>query len=106
MCRYIHENYRASFACLPCRHVAQYSKWLMDIKPRCPKCRADLTLMGYDFKAPRKGDDAGWRAVEAVIASGQNYMSCGCNGPGYRPATIAQVRQDAFVRPWVPRRNH
>lgn len=104
MCRYMLPRYPTSYACIPCRHVAQFDP--LAGSPRCPKCREPLTLMGRDFKAPRKGDDSAWRAVASVIASGQNYDSCGCTGPGYRPATAAQVRQDASVRPWVPRRHH
>ena len=108
MCRYalIGREYLTSYACIPCRHVAQFPAPFLD-RPtayRCPQCQSSLTHMGRDFQAPRKRNASGWVAVAAVIAQGKNYDSCGCNGPGPRPRTSAEVRQQAFVRPWAPRR--
>jgi hypothetical protein len=93
MCRYAVAPYKTSMVCVPCRHVAQGNM-------RCPFCREDMVNAGRDFQAPRKRDDSGWAAVAHVLASGQNYDSCGCDGPGYRPRTGAQVRQDAMTRAW------
>jgi hypothetical protein len=100
MCRYAFRDYPSSYACLPCRHVAQFSPDLI-VPPRCPQCRQPLTHLGRDFQAPRKRDDPGWAAVAAVVASGKNYDSCGCNGPGPRPRTKAEAKR--VDRPWVPR---
>lgn len=98
MCRYgPPAHYKTSWVCVPCRHVAQYHR-PQATAPRCPTCRGDLIDAGRDFAAPRKRDTAGWRAVEAVLASGRSYDSCGCSGPGYRPATAAQVRQETTLQ--------
>lgn len=98
MCRYSMgwpETYKTSWVCVDCRHVGQ------DNNPmRCPFCRTDMWNAGRDFQAPRKRDKAGWAAVSIVKASGKNYDSCGCTGPGYRPRTKAQARQDATERRW------
>jgi hypothetical protein len=96
MCRYAMKPYKTSTICVACRYVAQDGE-------RCPFCRGDLIDAGRDFQAPRKRDDAGWIAVETVLRSGKNYDSCGCGGPGYRPRTKAQVRQDSMQRRWKPR---
>jgi DNA-directed RNA polymerase subunit RPC12/RpoP len=103
MCRYAVKPYKTSYVCVPCRHVAQ-SHYDKVTTMRCPRCRADLVHVGRDFQAPRKGNKSGWDAVATVLAAGKTYDSCGCNGPGYRPRTMAQVRQDATERPW-PRPN-
>lgn len=100
MCRNSMNPYKTSYVCVPCRHVAQFHYTYGTDPYRCPHCRDSLTFAGSDFHAPRKRDDNGWSAVASVLASGKNYHSCGCTGPGYRPRTKAQVRQDANQRPF------
>jgi len=96
MCRYAFSNYKTSWACIPCRHVAQYphpsvlpqARW-----PVCPLCREPMLHAGRDFQAPRKGNRSEWNAVAAVLNSGNDYDSCGCTGPGWRPRTKAELRR-------------
>ncbi|WP_034271097.1 hypothetical protein [Actinospica robiniae] len=51
---------------------------------------------GHDFAAPRRRDDSGWAAVEAVLGAGLRYdgfVLCGCqHHPEYRPRTRSQVK--------------
>jgi len=51
--------------------------------------------MGHDFKAPKQNDIKQWSKVEALYNNGFTYHSCGCGGPGYRPAKLSEV--DEFV---------
>lgn len=48
---------------------------------------------GYDLAVPRRRDTRGWRALEAVLQAGLTFHSCGCDGPGFRPRTPAEVRE-------------
>lgn len=100
MCRSAFRHSASSFACIPCRHVAQYDA---SAKPRCPKCQADLTHVGVNFQAPRKRDAAGWAAVAAYVAAGNIYSGCGCTHQPPLPRTAAQVRQALFERPFKRR---
>lgn len=40
---------------------------------KCPDCGGQAHFMGIDFKAPKKSDVKGWRAVEEFIRSGKLY---------------------------------
>ena len=98
MCRYAMKPYKTSFVCVPCRHVAQFDTFTKS--PSCPHCQEHMVVAGRDFQAPRKRNSKGWAAVAIVLGRGQNYDSCGCNGPGYRPRTKAQDRQHSTQRAW------
>lgn len=74
MCRYIHHDYKTSYACLKHRHVAQYPKGQT---PLCPTCREPMMHMGRDFKAPKKSDTKGWKKLRAIALPGR-FDSCGC----------------------------
>ena len=47
--------------------------------------------MGLDFKAPKQTDVEQWKKVEILFNRGYNYHSCGCSGPGPRPARLKDV---------------
>jgi hypothetical protein len=47
--------------------------------------------MGLDFKAPKQTDVEQWKKVEVLFDHGYAYGSCGCNGPGERPARLKDV---------------
>ncbi|WP_261303045.1 hypothetical protein [Paenibacillus andongensis] len=49
--------------------------------------------MGHDFKAPRQDDKKQWTKAEFLYNNGFTYHSCGCNGPGYRPAKLSEVEE-------------
>ena len=47
--------------------------------------------MGFDFEAPKKDDRKQWEKVRILFENGFNFYSCGCCGPGYRPAHLREV---------------
>ena len=56
--------------------------------------------MGRDFHAPRHDALAQWRKLEMLVSAtrrqgqlGPLFGSCGCEGPGAQPATLALARQ-------------
>ncbi|WP_426448210.1 hypothetical protein ACP26L_27520 [Paenibacillus sp. S-38] len=49
--------------------------------------------MGHDFKAPKQDDKKQWMKVEQLYKNGFTYHSCGCGGPGYRPAKLSEVEE-------------
>ena len=98
MCRYANHQYKVSFVCVACRHVAQFRLDPGAAQPRCPACRQELWCAGPDFRAPGKGDDAGWRAVQAVRRTGGRYGTCGCGGEPAKPERLTR-RELAAVRP-------
>jgi DNA-directed RNA polymerase subunit RPC12/RpoP len=100
MCRYAYHIYKHHYACFRCRKMFR--------KPRrhelavpiaedatrivpCPQCGVAMANMGMDFKAPRQTDVKQWRKAELLYAHGFNFSSCGCNGPGPRPAALREV---------------
>ena len=103
MCRYAFHSYKEPYACFDCRKsFKQTSRW--DIpedrrpapgEPRvvlCPQCRKPMADMGLDFKAPPHDDVRQWEKVRLLVENGYNFHSCGCCGPGYRPALLKEVR--------------
>lgn len=52
--------------------------------------------MGHDFKALKQNDLKQWMKVELLYNNGFTYHSCGCGGPGYRPANLSEVED--FIR--------
>ena len=50
-----------------------------------------MNNMGLDFRAPRQTDIEQWRKVEILSENGINFGSCGCGGPGPRPARLREV---------------
>ncbi|WP_049578446.1 hypothetical protein [Streptomyces sp. SBT349] len=85
---------KTSFVCLPCR--AAYKR------PRpvgggtesvCPRCAEPLIHAGSAFAAPRRRDTAAWRTLTVLLNAGLRFdMGC-CDGPGYRPRTLSEVRE-------------
>ena len=98
MCRYAVKPHKSHWVCLECHFSCKLDPalcdWRLEKKP-CPNCHKPWSMVdaGRDFKPPRKGNVNGWRAVAAVLASGVNYDSCGCTGPGYRPESTAELRR-------------
>ena len=103
MCRYgIYGPYKQHYACFDCRkafkqlpdcdlpdHVVQ--ERAEDHTVKCPDCGSPMNSMGPDFKAPRKTDKKQWAKVALLFEHGFAYHSCGCCGPGYRPANIKEA---------------
>ena len=101
MCRYgMYGLYKQIYACFPCRKVfKQTSKYELTeegwnkIKHSCPQCGEGMKEMGHDFKAPKQTDVKQWKKVEILYQHGFTYHSCGCGGPGYRPAQLNEVHE-------------
>lgn len=78
--------------CLECR--VGFKHRLDEPRTRvCPNCAGDLIDAGSDLEVPRRGDDAGWRVLGVLLRAGVTFHSTCCDGPGWRPRTMAQVRE-------------
>lgn len=53
----------------------------------CPECKHPMANLGRDFKAPRKSDVRAWKAIQKVYRLGHAFQTCGCDGPGFIPAS-------------------
>ncbi|MBI4731131.1 MAG: hypothetical protein HY781_03195 [Chloroflexi bacterium] len=102
MCRYAFHTYKEPFACFDCRKVfKQTSRWELPPGQRpepgqerivlCPQCRQPMADMGHDFKAPKSSNIKQWEKLRILYEHGFNFFSCGCCGPGYRPAELQEV---------------
>jgi len=102
MCRYGLHTYKEPFACFDCRKVfKQTSRCELTESQQpapgekrivlCPQCRQPMADMGHDFKAPKQSDVKQWEKVRILYAHGFRFASCGCGGPGYRPAELREV---------------
>jgi hypothetical protein len=47
--------------------------------------------LGKDFKPLKQKDVKQWQKVERLFEAGITFHSCGCPGPGPRPATLQEV---------------
>ena len=108
MCRYAQVIYKQHYACFGCR---KGFKWPQDAhrpvppgapSPRpqrpvtparvvCPQCAEPMASLGRDFKPPKQTDERQWRKVELLFLHGITFHSCGCSGPGARPATLREL---------------
>ncbi|KZE75916.1 hypothetical protein [Paenibacillus elgii] len=103
MCRYaMYGPYKNIYACFSCRKVfkqtSEYELSKIEAANRqykCPQCGEVMNNMGHDFQAPKQKDTKQWKKVEILYAHGFSYHTCGCNGPGYRPAKLNEV--EAFL---------
>ncbi|MDF2660506.1 MAG: hypothetical protein K0Q94_3297 [Paenibacillus sp.] len=99
MCRYaMYGPYKDVYACFRCRKVFK-QKSTSELSPAevqnrtyiCPQCRETMKDMGHDFQAPKQQDKKQWEKVEILYRNGFTYHSCGCGGPGYRPAKLSEI---------------
>ena len=108
MCRYgDYGPYKEIWACFACRKSFKQINRFELTRPMpvtsegeryvpCPQCRRQMHNMGRDSKAPKQNDLKQWRKVEILYCHGYAYHSCGCVGPGPRPAMLRDV--DDFLR--------
>lgn len=59
----------------------------------CPECKRPMANLGRDFKAPRMSNARAWKAIRSVYRLGHTFQTCGCNGPGFIPATEHEYRE-------------
>jgi hypothetical protein len=57
----------------------------------CPECDQPMADMGLDFKAPRRADVQAWNRLRSLYKTGHVFHSCGCYGPGWIPASSADL---------------
>lgn len=98
MCRYGMVVYKEHFACFECRKAfKQPFARNAELAPHqgytalCLQCRTPMAALGLDFKAPAQRDVMQWRKVERLYELGIAFHSCGCSGPGARPATLQEI---------------
>lgn len=60
---------------------------------RCPQCSGPMADLGRDFKAPRASDRKAWEQIAHVYTLGHAFHTCGCDGPGFIPATPSEYRE-------------
>ncbi|RKS08378.1 hypothetical protein DFP74_4075 [Nocardiopsis sp. Huas11] len=78
--------------CLECRVAFKHRGH--EVRARvCPNCAGKLIDAGSDLEVPRRGDDAGWRVLGVLLRAGITFHSTCCDGPGWRPRTMAQVKE-------------
>lgn len=54
---------------------------------RCPQCGGTMADLGLDFKPPPSSAIRVWARIKAVHRLGHQWRTCGCDGPGFIPAT-------------------
>lgn len=101
MCRYAFHTYKEHYACFHCRKmfrrppradlVHHIEKDTKRICP-CPQCSNPMQNLGLDFKPPKQSDIKQWAKVKELVDNGFTFASCGCGGPGPRPATLKDVK--------------
>ena len=104
MCRYgLFGPYKQHYACFECRKAfkrkpdSDLPDHLIrergeDAPVPCPDCARPMNCMGFDFEAPKKSNAQQWAKVALLYRHGFAYHSCGCCGPGYRPATLKEAK--------------
>ena len=95
MCRYMGQ-YKDHMVCFSCRKQFKRRE-RPDAASLCPQCREPMRDLGLDFKPPRQQNAKQWRKVELLARHGITFHSCGCSGPGFRPATLRGAKE--AVRP-------
>ena len=89
--------YRRTYICLDCRIGWKGSlSSLTKYEPgstHCGRCGCEGIDMGYDFHTPKKTNKNQWRKIRLMVENNENWLTCGCNGPGEKPKTLAQAKQ-------------
>jgi hypothetical protein len=101
MCRYAEYGpYKEHYACFTCRKMFRRPAACglvhrptegQEVVAPCPQCSEPMRNLGKDFKAPKRTDEGQWRKVALLFQHGYAYHSCGCSGPGWRPATLREA---------------
>ncbi|MFN3651870.1 MAG: hypothetical protein ACK47B_20035 [Armatimonadota bacterium] len=89
MCRYAMYPYMEHYACFACRRMFR-RPWREGEVP-CPRCAGPMHDLGKDFKPPQHRDREQWAKVGLLFRKGVTFHSCGCGGPGPRPARLRDV---------------
>lgn len=100
MCRYstFETNYRPVMICLDCQigwkgqPTGMWSNPKWQSSNKCGRCGNDGINMGFDFHTPRKNNKNQWRKIKLMLENNEPFHSCGCNGPGLKPRTLADAK--------------
>lgn len=58
---------------------------------KCPQCGHQMADLGLDFRPPPKANVRAWKSIRAAYRLGHRWHSCGCDGPGFIPATRQEL---------------
>lgn len=90
-------GYLQHWACFHCRKTFKSGTAAAHLERLCPQCRAPMTNMGTDFKAPAQTEVGQWRKVQLLAQAGVRFSPRSpAQLPGERPATLAEV--PAFLK--------
>ncbi|RTQ45648.1 hypothetical protein EJV47_24475 [Hymenobacter gummosus] len=101
MCRYAFHQYKATYACFQCRKGFKRRN-AEDLLPehrhpetpaRCPGCGGPTRNLGRDLKLPKQAQTEQWAAIEYLANNRFNFFSCGCDGIGVVPQSLAEAQQ-------------
>ena len=114
MCRYAMHIYKSHYVCFACRKMfrqthpgdrllyaaydarrSRHNPESAPVAPQvrvCPQCKQPMHNLGLDFKAPPRDNLKQWEKVRQLYAHGYHWRGCGCNGPGFRVRTLAEVQ--------------
>ncbi|AXK34524.1 deoxyxylulose-5-phosphate synthase [Streptomyces armeniacus] len=116
---------KTSFVCLPCRASYKQPHPRIGVpragesaERRCPRCARAMVHVGSAFAPPKRRDTEAWRVLSVLLHAGVRFHKSCCDGPGYRPRTLGEVRErmayarvtgepfaTALVRPELPERS-
>jgi DNA-directed RNA polymerase subunit RPC12/RpoP len=99
MCRYAFHAYKDTYACFSCRkgfkRVREEDLLPKSIHPdrkaKCPDCGLAAANLGKDLKLPRKFQTEQWAAIEYLFNNQFNFFTCGCEGLGVIPQSLAEA---------------
>ncbi|MGI8748812.1 MAG: hypothetical protein ACR2J4_10765 [Deinococcus sp.] len=90
-------SYLQHWACFHCRKTFKSGHDSNHPERLCPQCRALMTNMGTDFKAPAQYEVKQWRKVQLLAQAGIKFFPRHRSQlPGEHPATLADVPE--FLR--------
>lgn len=99
MCRYAFHTYKNTYVCFACRTgfkrvreedlLPEYVH--LDKQAKCPGCGLAAVNLGKDLKIPRKSQTEQWAAIEYLFNNCFNFFTCGCDGIGTVPQSLAEA---------------
>lgn len=106
MCRYHGTTYKDRWACFSCRKAFKdFDKSGSRESAKCPQCGDEMSYMAKDFKPPRKEAKTQWEKVKILTEKRPGvWSSCGCEGPGYIPKTLSEVKRRVGIKKRVDKK--
>src|SRR5690348_10942820 len=86
-------GYLISYVCVQYRKVFKRQYVPGDAASRCPHCASTAHNVGRKFKAPKRSDEAQWKKVELLLASGFRFNTFYVDREAVRyPETLSEAR--------------